>query len=123
MDDNHIDDLITRACHRRLDPQIPPEEFFEVVATRFTARRHRRLLTPFSIAASVALLLFGAGSLLYLNPCYDTASASASTLSNTSIYLESVSHIQDRIDHICETQEELRASIDHEFPFFDTTPQ
>ena len=121
MDDKHIDELISRACHSRLDAEIPPEEFFEALATRFPTRRHRRLLTPFRIAASVGLLLAGAASLLFLKQSHDPAPTSA--LSHNSIYLESVSNVQDRIERSSETHDRLRASIDREFPFFQTTPQ
>lgn len=120
MDDRHIDELITKALHSRIDTEIPPDGFFEAVATRFTSRR-RHVLTVARIAASVGLVLTVTASLLFLT--LSGKSTPTAEVSHNSEYLEGVRNVQDRIDRISDTQNELRASIDQEFPFFHTTPQ
>lgn len=120
MNEKDIDELIIQACHRRLDTEIPPDEFFVSVADRFNMRRHSRL-TVIRIAASIGLLLVCAGSILVLTLRDETKPCQEVT--HNSIYLEGVSNVQDRIELLGDTQNEIRVSIDQKFPFLNTTPQ
>ena len=119
MDDKYLDNLITKAYHSKYDPAIPSEAFFTSIATRAIMKRRMRIFTR--IAAAACIVLAGAGSLWFLN-LRDNGAASAPSSYNH-VYLESVSNVQQRIERLSAAQDEIRTSIDQQFPFSYTTAQ
>lgn len=119
MDDKYLDNLITKAYHSKYDPEIPSEAFFASIATRAIKQRRMRIVTR--VAAAACIVIAGAGSLWFFS-FRDTGSTSVTTSYNY-VYLESVSNVQERIERLSATQDEIRTSIDQQFPFLYTTVQ
>lgn len=119
MDDKYLDDLITKAYHSKYDPEIPSEAFFTAIATQAIMKRRRRIFTR--VAAATCIVFAGVGSLWFFS-FRDNDSTSVTTSYNY-VYLESVNNVQERIERLSAAQDEIRTSIDQQFPFLYTTAQ
>lgn len=119
MDDKYLDELITKVYHNKFDHEIPTEEFLIAIANRAITRRHIRIAWRVTGCACICALAIVSIWLLSLN---DDKASYATTVHN-SLYLESVSHAEKRIESLNATQNNIRSSIEQEFPFLYNTAE